>query len=273
MFKDLWAFIRERYPLQVTIPLVGVLSLAAVYPTFGSWKRLLLAVATVFLGLLALRAADDLVDMESDRQRCPDRGLPSGRIKAEAISRSIWFLWGLILFLNLVSLKALIFIVVLSLYYLFYFRGKSYLPHDIRPFFSTLIWGVIPLYVGLNLESLSLFHFLMMAFIWSAVVAHEIAHSLDNVQPNRWQALALRALFLFILSAFWGLAIWQVTGRPFFFGLFLLLTLAVILKLSLALLREPGPSRAKAFYIWGFIFFLLPLAGLIVDGFFRNGRG
>jgi hypothetical protein len=52
---------------------------------------------------------------------------------------------------------------------------------------------------------------------------------------------------------------------PWVFGLLLVITTAHLGFLGTRLIREPAYKNAKPFYVAGFTFFLLPLAGLIID--------
>jgi len=107
-------------------------------------------------------------------------------------------------------------------------------------------------------------------------VAHEWAHNVhgpgeaglglagySKVMGARPSAAV--ALALYLAAALGGGGAWLALGRPPAFGLLLLLTSLYVGWLGSKLIREPVYARAKPFYVSGFAFFLLPLAGLLVD--------
>jgi len=57
---------------------------------------------------------------------------------------------------------------------------------------------------------------------------------------------------------------WLAMGRLVVFGMLFVMTSLYIGFLGTRLLREPGYKNAQPFYIAGFTFFLLPLAGLLL---------
>jgi hypothetical protein len=64
-----------------------------------------------------------------------------------------------------------------------------------------------------------------------------------------------------------GTLFWMVSGRPLLFISFLAVLFIYILVLSIRLLRLPVKARAEQFYLAGFVFFLLPLVGLLIDNY------
>jgi hypothetical protein len=107
-------------------------------------------------------------------------------------------------------------------------------------------------------------------------VAHEWAHNVHGpeeaglglaayVETNGARPSAALALALFAGAELFAVLAWLSMARPWVFGLLLVITTAHLGFLGTRLIREPAYKNAKPFYVAGFTFFLLPLAGLTID--------
>jgi hypothetical protein len=223
------------------------------------WTAALGWVST-FLGLLCLRIADDLASLENDKVAHPDRGLPSGRINAGNLRTFVAA--GTILF------------------YILYFKSfKKRLPLIIRAPWSNAIFAVIPCYVGLLSPNFVTPQVFLAGVVWLAAVAHEWAHNVHGpdetglglagyVQAIGSRQSAAVALALFAGAAFFACLAWLTMGRPWVFGMLFVMTSLHVGFLGMRLIRQPEYKNAQPFYIVGFTFLLLPLAGLLLKGVF-----
>lgn len=276
MLSNIGRFIRERFPLPVTLPLTLILfgGPASLSPP-GLWSAIF-GWANTFLALLCLRMADDLTSLPTDIIAHPERGLPAGRIEARnlknflALAVSAMVLWQ-------VNIPAMLVAIGTVIFYVLFFRDfKERLPLIIRPFFSNIIFAVLPCYAGIVGGNLGISHLLLAAFIWLAAVAHELAHNVhgpqetdrglaDYVETIGARATAALALVLFAGAAGFGFLAWLSLPRPWVFGLLLVIAAVHIGFLGARLIREPQYENARPFYVAGFTFFLVPLAGLLID--------
>ncbi len=277
MFKDIRLFVKERFPLPVTLPLTFILFAGPASLSPPGLSKTAAGWASTFLALLCLRMADDLASLATDRVRHPGRGLPAGRIRASRLRAFVAAGTGAVVLLQVGS-PALFLILGGAAFYLLYFRVRERLPVILRPFFSNAVFAVIPLYAGClggNLKPAQVF---LAAFVWLGAVAHEWAHNVHGpgeagpgpagyVQAIGSRPAAGVALALFALAAVFAWLAWRGTGKPLLFGVFLGLTSIHVAFLGIRLIREPARNQAKPFYVAGFTFFLLPLAGLLLDGF------
>ncbi len=271
-----WKFITERFPLKVTLPLVAILCLGPLSLVSFHFSDGLMLFASIFLGLLSLRMADDLASMAMDRLTHPNRGLPSARIDAAKLKRALILLVVLVVSINLV-IGAWGATLMITSFYVLYFLLFKKLPVLYKPFFSNLIFCCIPLYIAdAILHKLTLAHLLLGLFSYLSVVAHEYAHSVhggDDPPPKiaTYATLigarpsAMLSLLLFSVAAIFGFIFWHASGRPLFFMISLMAVIIHIIYLEFRLIREPASRTARPFYIYGFTFFLIPYAGLVLD--------
>jgi len=280
MFLNILHFINERFSLKATLPLAGILWAAPLSLTHWQISDAIVGYITVFLGLLCLRASDDIFSIQVDRLTHPERGLVSGEIDAIQLQRSVWGMLVFILIINTIwgSLPVLL---GLTIYYWLFFHFKHKLPLLIRPFFSNLAFGAIAVYASyLVTNSLSYAHLIFVLFTWLSVVAHEYAHSIDEndvdtpglltySQQLGARGAALLSLGVYLTASLLGFIFWFIAGRLLLFLIILILTTIHIMFLELKLIQKPTSNNAKPFYIYGFTFFLLPSLGLIILKMFR----
>ena len=118
--------------------------------------------------------------------------------------------------------------------------------------------------------------FFGLAFVFLGALAHDLSHSLLDTGTTTPEALnpinrinqkllAWLSLVLYLISGACGLSLvynhWTGSG----FAGCLALTVAIMFYLEVRLIRHPCAETAKPFYIFGFLFFLLPIIGHVVD--------
>lgn len=275
MWRDLRWFMAERCPLPVMLLLAAVLYGAPALLREPGWSKVLLGVLSTLCGLVTLRVVDDLSDLAEDRRCHPRRGLVSGRIAPSGLKKAAVLLLALELGLNLTP-PGSIYVGLLMGAYLIYYGLKERLSVVWQPLGVNLIFAVLPFYAaGWSVSVLFL-----ALFIWLAVVGHDYCHSVhtldEGCQGRRtpstcWgpKGAAMAGVGAFVLSVTAGGGFWIVAGRPLFFALALAASLLGLLVLGPALIVNPCRARAQVFYVPGFLFFVLPLAGLIMDNLGR----
>jgi len=284
MLSDIGRFIKERFPLPVALPLTLILFAGPASVSPPGLGGAIFGWVNTFLALLCLRMADDLTSLPTDKISHPERGLPAGRLEARnlrnflALAVSAMVLWQ-------VNIPAMLAAIGTVIFYVLFFRDfKEKLPLLTRPFFSNIIFAVIPCYAGIMGGNLTPAHLWLAVFIWLAAVAHELAHNVhgpletdlglaDYVESIGARSTAALALVLFALAGFFAFLAWLSLARPWVFGLLLVLTAAHLGFLGAKLIREPEYENARPFYVAGFTFFLVPLAGLLIDRLLVLGLG
>jgi 4-hydroxybenzoate polyprenyltransferase len=279
VLAGLWVFISERFPLKVTIPLTLVLFYASLFSARMPVLEVLLGWLSVFFALFSIRIADDLSDFDADKVHHPERALSLGRVTPGDLRRILAGSVLIIILLNIAtwSLPGVVVTAGAIAYYaLFFSRLKHRVPVVSRPLFSNVIFGVVSLYAGLLDEGITVSHWLLSIFIYTATIAHEWAHSAHGPEEG-FQGLpsypkiigprqsAVVACALFGLSGVLGWLFWMEHTRPVIFGLLLSLTSLHIIFLAVPLVRSPRRANARPFYVYGFTFFIFPLMGLCIE--------
>ena len=143
----IWRFGVERFPAWATVPIAALLFAApASFGHSGPIEAAEGSLAT-FLGLLCLRIADDLEDLETDRVLHPERGLPSGRIDAARLREA-----GLALGVALVALESsslwrlAFFLGSCAFYRAWYAAWRPRFHRVARPFLSNLVFPLAVLH-------------------------------------------------------------------------------------------------------------------------------
>jgi 4-hydroxybenzoate polyprenyltransferase len=231
-------------------------------------------VLTTFLGLLCLRIADDLEDLDHDRVFHPRRGLCSGRIDPARLRDANLALAGALIVLESSSGWLLgFFLGACGFYGAWYASGKARIHAVARPFFSTLGFPCVVLQgAGPAAWRASL---PLALYAWLAAVAHEFAHNVRTVEedtssgPGYARALgthgtAVLSAALFTAATVAALVLWQILGRPHAFGVAVAAAGAGLWFFLARLLREPGARHARALYRAGILFGLAPALGLLL---------
>lgn len=270
--RALAAYMAERcpWPVLLAVAVALVLGPALVLGRRGP-AALAIATASVALGLLLLRIADDLADLERDRRLAPRRGLPSGRIDPTALGRTLWP--GLVLLVLLNPGPGLWAVLAGLGWYRAYYRFRRRLPATLRPW---LVNAVFPLAVLYGAGGASVAGLWLAAFVGLAVVGHDYAHEVRapgeegcraGSPSARWGAgrTALAGIVLYLAASAAGAGAWIALERPALFGIALLAATGGLAPRLWALWRRPAAGSARRLYVAGFVYFLLPLAVLPLE--------
>jgi 4-hydroxybenzoate polyprenyltransferase len=231
------------------------------------------ALAT-FLGLLCLRIADDLADVDRDRALHPERGLSSGRVDPARLLRANVLLGAALVVLESTSGWRLGFALAGCAFYRAWFaRWRAQLPPVARPFLSNAVFPLAVLHgAGSGAWRPAL---LLGLFAWLAAVAHELAHNVRSPEedgplgPGYARVLGARGTAvlgtaLFTTATLVAVLLWLVLGRPWAFGGALVMAAAGMAVFLARLLRDRGSVSARTLYRAGIVFALVPALGLLV---------
>jgi len=271
MWDDFRAFMAERCPLPVMLPLAAMLYGAPALLRKPDWSVMVKGGLSTLSALVVLRAVDDLSDLAADRRCHPRRGLVNGRIQPAGLKKVAVLLCMLIAGLNFVPPGSIYVSIMLGAYMVFY-GLKERLSAVWQPFWVNLIFLAIPFYAA----GWSTAVVYLALFVWLAVVGHDFCHSVharsEGFQVGQtlsacWgpRKAALIGVGAYFVSAAAGAGFWISAGRPLLFCLALTTSALGLAVLGPALIVNPCRARAQAFYVPGFLFFVLPLAGYIMD--------
>ena len=267
-------FVGERFPPWVSVPTAALLYAAPA--SLGSPGRLEAAEGALatFLGLLCLRIADDLEDLEVDRRVHPRRGLPSGRIDPARLRDAGLALGGLLVALESPSGWRLAFFIGACAFYRAWYAVWRMRVHAVaRPFFSNLVFPCAVLHGAGPVAWRAVV--LLALFAWLAAVAHEFAHNVRSMEeepswgPGYARALgaagtAILSVALFTAAALAAVLLWLQLGRPCPLGMALAGAIGGLGFFLVRLLREPGPRRSRDLYQAGILFGLAPAVGMLL---------
>lgn len=267
-------FTSERFPPWATVPL-GVLLYAAP-ASLGRPAPLEAAAGALatWLGLLCLRIADDLTDLERDRALHPERGLSSGAIDPGRLRGANLALAMALLVLESTSMWRLVFFIAACTHYREWFSyGREHVHPVVRPFLSNLVFPCAVLHgAGPGAWRPAI---LLALYAWLAAVAHEFAHNVRSPEeegplgPGYARALGARGTAVLGTALFAGAALaamllWLGLGRPYAFGGALVGATVGLSIFLVRLLRDRGPVSARSVYRAGIVFALVPALGLLV---------
>ena len=261
------AWLAERFPLHVSVPVAVVLCGAAL--PRGAWIDLPRIAATGWLLLFAARAWDDLADLRRDRVRRPERVLPSGRL-SERVLRGTALGAGALGIAGSFALSVPAGACVSGC------AAAGFGWHAARPRWSRLAG---PALVNLAFPALVLLGplglgtaggeaVLLALFAWTAAVAHDLGHGIEEEagMPDE-----LRDPLTPGVRARWGLAAFvgslatavalEVTRPDPLFAAFVVLAGAVVALRFVPLLRKPTEWNARRLRVAGFVYLVAPLAG------------
>lgn len=266
MVQGIAVFVRERFPLRVSVPLAVVLSLGSLdAPMPGPWLELALC---VWLLLFCARASDDLIDRHLDAVHKPERALPSGRVTARALASAAGLAFATALLLlasrspTAVGAVTACALVLLSFYY-----ARPRIPVVLGPllvnatFFVVMMLG--PLENGLSSRG-----WLLAAFVWLSTVGHDFAHSIEG-NPSRGPGLDMAPLqrarwgATFFAAASLAGGLFSALAHDAVFAGLLFATSVWLAVLLWSLMRAPSERIARRIYVPGFLYFLLPMLGRI----------
>jgi len=277
MLNDVLIYAKERSPLAFTLVLSGVLFSSGFSSLDFPFLLFLQGWSTLFLLLFMIRLSDDICDIPIDTITHPQRVLCSGAVSLTNINRFRILAVVLMLALNIANPTALLLVLTSILALGIFFWLKPKLPTLVHVTLLNFSLVVYPVYCGLLLEgAITSFHLGMGLFIFLGALAHDLSHSLldtrttapETLNPiNRINQtfLAWLSLVLYLVSGAFGLSLiynhwtgWGFTGC-------LALTIGIMFYLEARLIHHPSAETAKPFYIFGFLFFLLPIVGHVVD--------
>lgn len=276
MLKDVLTYAKERSPVPFILVLSGVLFASGFTGLELPVVLLAQGWATLFLLLFMIRLSDDICDIPIDSITHPERVLCSGAVSLVRINRFRVLAVVLMLALNITQPAALVMVAASIVALAVFFWLKPRLPTLVHVALLNFLLFLFPVYSGLLLEgAITPFHLGMGLFIFLGALAHDFSHSLldirdippDRLAPlNRFnqRRLAWLSLALFLISAACGALLvgpWSGWG----FAGCLALMVVIMLYLQARLIRHPSAETAKPFYIFGFLFFLLPILGHVVD--------
>jgi len=266
-------FVAERFPPRAALPIAGLLYAAPaslVHP--GPLDATVGALATA-LGLLCLRIADDLEDLERDRVLHPGRGLVSGRIDPASLRDANLALGALLIVLESSSSWRLVFCLGGLAFYCAWFESLKPRLHVVaRPFFSNLVFPAAVLHGAGPAGWRMALPLALQA--WFTAVAHEFAHNVRSAEeesplgPGYARVLGARgtaalSAALFAAATLAAGVLWVRLGQPRTFLLVLLATIAGLAIFLARLALEPGPRRSRSLYRAGILFGLMPAAGVL----------
>jgi 4-hydroxybenzoate polyprenyltransferase len=272
----------ERSPFAVTLAVSTILFLAGV-PDQGVAplevsRGVLSACALLFL----LRLSDDVCDVELDRLTHPERLLCADEGALKGLRRLRWVLIALVLLGQAPRWDALAFVAGWIAAFAVFFAVKAKLPALTQVLVLNAALFGFPIYASLltggEPSGLS---YALGGFFWLGGLAHDTSHcvldtrnaepaSLPPINRINQRLLAVISLLLFLGAAAlgFGLAVAGWVGAPFTAAL--AVTTAVVLSLEWWLIRDPSAETAKLFYVFGFVFFLLPALAQSVSVLFRS---
>jgi 4-hydroxybenzoate polyprenyltransferase len=269
-------FVRERFPLWATVPIAGLLHGAPASLGRTSPAEVAEGTLATFVGLLCLRIADDLADLDRDRALHPRRGLCSGRIDPARLLHANLALGAALVVLESTSGWRLgIFLGGCAFYRAWLSRWRAQVHPVVRPFLSNLVFPLAVLHgAGPGAWRPAL---LLGLFAWLTAVAHEFAHNVRTPEedgplgPGYARALGARGTailgaVLFAAAALVAVLLWGVLGRPPVFGGALVAASAGMAFFLARLLRDRGSVSARSLYRAGIVFALVPALGLLVGG-------
>jgi 4-hydroxybenzoate polyprenyltransferase len=267
-------FVRERFPPWATVPIAGLLYAAPASLGRPPPREVAGAALATFLGLLCLRIADDLADLERDRVLHPQRGLSSGRIDPARLLDANLALGATLVALESTSSWRLGFVLGGCAFYRAWLHRWRACVHPVaRPFLSNLVFPLAVLHgAGPGAWRPGL---LLGLFAWFAAVAQEFAHNVRSPEddgplgPGYAHALGARGTAvlgagLFATAALVAVWLWLVLGRPWVFGGALLGAAAGMAFFLARLLRDRGSVSGRSLYRAGIVFALIPALGLLV---------
>ena len=134
-------FAAERFPPWATAPMAALLYAAPASLGHPGPVEAAEGVLATFLGLLCLRIADDLEDLDHDRVFHPRRGLCSGRIDPARLRDANLLLAAALVLLESSSPWRLAFFAgACAFYAAWYAYGKARVHTVARPFLTNLVF-------------------------------------------------------------------------------------------------------------------------------------
>lgn len=272
--RALRRFVAERFSPRATIPIAGLIYAAPASLGRPGPLDIVAGPLATALGLLCLRIADDLEDLERDRALHPGRGLVCGRIDPARLRDANLAVGAMLVVLEVTSLWRLAFWLGGLVFYRSWYR--SWRPHVhavARPFLSNLVFPAAVLHGAGPAGWRTALPLALHA--WLAAAAHEFAHNVRSPEeesplgPGYARALGARgtsalSVALFTAAALALVVLWEGLGQPRSFLLVLMATVAGLAFFLARLSGEPGPRQSRSLYRAGILFGLMPGVGLLL---------
>ncbi len=249
--KSPWCvFIRERFPLMQTLPMILLFVIANgmlacyVVKVQAAWQSYLLAVCLALSFFFRLRLFDELKDEETDRQVNPTRPLARGLLSCRQVKRLAYFLVGFEVFISACAgmhalLPTLVAIGYSLLMYKEFFVG-AWLRTQLLLYAIT--HTVVVIFLGYALAAIvtaqSLFVFPAVFFLsgimnWNLFNIYEISRKSFAPEEERQQVDSYTSLYglwravrLSLAQAFLAAIFGDIVMKPamigFFWGLLIL---------------------------------------------------
>lgn len=277
MLNAVLIYAKERSPLLFTATL-SLLLFSAGLRDFSIAPLLFISGwLSMFIFLFMLRLSDDICDIPIDTITHPERALCSGLSPLRSMNTFRLLASGLFLLLQINHPYALGFSLLTLLCFGLFFKLKPGLHPLVHTTVLNFSLSIFPVYSGLLLYGeISAFHLLMGAFFWLGGLAHDYSHCLLDTRDSDMTSLnpinridqgllAKLSLVLFLASGALGIALSYSNGSHWGFLSCLTLMLLLMIHLEYKLIRQPCLETAKPFYIFGFLFFLVPVLGHLGD--------
>lgn len=255
-----------NWALFVTFPLMclGPLSLALKGQAHSddTFKNAGLAMAGLYLILIATFMLNDFSDRRIDEIAHPERPIPSGKVDARHIAQAAFLFYGAALIISaLINRWVLLVSLVILAISFFHFRyTKKLLPiTGSSEIITPLTWASMPVYcffaVG-NYDPVSIL--LLCLFIYFADVAHDVLGGACDVEGDKLGnvktfASVLRksrvvyiSLMSFVLSAIAAIALYELarTGYIHLIGISILIAF-ILIYYFLTLRHSDHPDFTK----------------------------
>jgi hypothetical protein len=154
--------------------------------------------------------------------------------------------------------------VGLLIFYFFYFliiKPLKYILLD--AYLINVVFFFIPVLAVSDVNDSAIYSIISMAFFyWSSAIAHDFAHSVESKIKTK---LHWHAVFVYLISFCIGISLaFKIESSVIFLGI-LTGGFTYICLLLIRLIKWPNEKSAKAFYIAGYLYFLIPAAALFIE--------
>ncbi|MDW6004195.1 UbiA family prenyltransferase [Vibrio mangrovi] len=273
LFMAIYQYTQERSPLTVLLFIAAILT-TSVMPAIPSYP---LVFTTVIMGCLILftfRITDDIADLPIDKLAHPTRFLCRHEQNIRQLKRCREIALAVIGVVSLVITENLQltveFLLAMFAVWSLFFSIKVKLPTLLHALILNATIAILPVYAGLiTAGEINQFHILMAVFFWSGGFAHDLSHSIvdrkvtpaEQLKPLHQidqKGLAILSCIAFLACTFSGSVLFLTGHVGSLFIVVLILNTLYMFYLEHRLIRRPCQETAHPFYIFGFLFFLLP---------------
>jgi geranylgeranylglycerol-phosphate geranylgeranyltransferase len=252
--------------LFVTFPLMclGPLSLAlkGSPPTRALVLNAGLAIAGLFLILIATFMVNDVTDREIDKIAHPERPIPSGRVEARHITYAAFLFYAAALVIGYIISKwvLLVTIIILAISFIHFVYTKRRLHiTGSSEIITPLTWASMPAYCFLAVGNFDYRTIILLSlFIYFADVAHDTIGGACDLKGDRMGnvktfasvlgeiSVVYISLILFILSAVAGLLLYFLASLGYVYLIGIISFIGYVLLAYFSALRNPNDQRFMA---------------------------